>query len=277
MSKTLPSIYILFAIFLWSFLGVIVRLSGVEVHILIFYSVIVSLIVHTAILSSKNYRKDIPSIKKIKYPLLIGFVSLLNTFSYFYAFKHTTIANAVLTHYTAPVIVAFLAHFFLKERLTIKIFIAIVAASIGLLAMFKGLSFEGHSTGVIAGTFSGFTYAVIVILLRIHSREFNPLVLNFLSNSVIAIMLAPFIREFPLNALWSFIVMGIVHSTIAPVLYFKGLKTVAANRTAILGYLEPVSAILLSMVFFNELPGKCSIIGGLLIIFSGYLALRGEK
>jgi len=278
MSKMQPSIYILLAIFLWSSLGIIVRLSGVAVHVLIFYSVIVSLIFQAAILSNKKYRKDIPSIKKIKYPLLIGFVSLLNTFSYFYAFKHTTIANAVLTHYTAPVIVAFLAHFFLKERLTIKIFIAIVTASIGLLTMFKGLSFEGnHATGIIAGTFSGFAYAVIVILLRIHSREFNPLVLNFLSNSVIAIMLAPFIREFPVNALWSFIFMGIVHSTIAPVLYFKGLKIITANRTAILGYLEPVSAILLSIVFFNELPGKGSIIGGLLIIFSGYLTLKEKQ
>ena len=49
--------------------------------------------------------------------------------------------------------------------------------------------------------------------------------------------------------------MGIVHSTVAPILYFKGLQTVTANRAAVLGYLEPVSAILFSMVFLNEKPG----------------------
>ncbi|MDP3261072.1 MAG: hypothetical protein Q8M34_10910 [Thermodesulfovibrionales bacterium] len=45
MNRMMPSLYILLAIFLWSGLGIIVRLSGVEVHILIFYSVITALIV----------------------------------------------------------------------------------------------------------------------------------------------------------------------------------------------------------------------------------------
>ena len=58
MNGILPSLYILFAIFLWSSLGVVVRLSGVDVHILIFYSVVVSLIVQGIILSGKNYRKE---------------------------------------------------------------------------------------------------------------------------------------------------------------------------------------------------------------------------
>ena len=37
---------------------------------------------------------------------------MLNNLSFFYAFQNTTIANAVLTHYTAPIIVAFLAQSF---------------------------------------------------------------------------------------------------------------------------------------------------------------------
>ncbi|MFA4829254.1 MAG: EamA family transporter [Thermodesulfovibrionales bacterium] len=41
-----------------------------------------------------------------------------------------------------------------------------------------------------------------------------------------------------------------------------------------LGYIEPVSAIILSMIFLSEMPGINSIIGGVLIIFSGYLTLR---
>ena len=70
--------------------------------------------------------------------------------------------------------------------------------------------------------------------------------------------------------------MGIVHSTVAPILYYKGLQTVTANRAAVLGYLEPVSAILFSMVFLNEIPHLYSFFGGVLILFSGYLTIRGE-
>jgi len=68
--------------------------------------------------------------------------------------------------------------------------------------------------------------------------------------------------------------MGIVHSTIAPVLYYKGLQTVTANRAAVLGYLEPVCAIIFSMIFLREVPGIYSLAGGALIIFSGYLTVR---
>jgi drug/metabolite transporter (DMT)-like permease len=271
----MASLYILLAIFLWSSLGVVVRLSGVEIHILIFYSVVVSIIVQGIILSRKDCRKEIPGINKLKYPIILGFFLLLNTFTYFYAFKHTTIANAVLTHYTAPVIVAFLAPLLLREVITRRLIIVIIMASIGLWIMLDGFSFkEDQTAGIMAGLFSGLAYAIIIIFVRMYAWNFNPLVLAFFSNATIAILLAPFIREIPLNALWSFLLMGIVHSTIAPILYYKGLQYVTANKAAVLGYLEPVSAIIFSILFLNEMIGINSLIGGMLIIFSGYLTLR---
>ncbi len=271
----MANLYILLAIFLWSSLGVVVRLSGIEIHILIFYSLVVAVIVQGIFVSQKKYRKDLPDIKQFKYPIVLGFASLLNTFTFFYAFKNTTIANAVLTHYTAPVIVAFLAPFFLKEKITKKIIVVLVLASIGLWIMLDGFSLEeSQMMGIISGLISGITYAIIIIFLRMHSQKFNPLILAFFTNITIALLLIPFIKEFPLKALWSFLFMGIIHSTIAPILYFKGLQYVSANRAAVLGYLEPVCAIIFSMLFLRELPGINSIIGGMLIIFSGYLVLR---
>lgn len=270
------SVYILSAILLWSSLGVVVRLSGVEIHILMFYSLVVSLIVQGIILSRKTYRKEIPGIGMLKYPVILGFFSFLNTFTYFYAFKNSTIANAVLTHYTAPVIVAFLAPLFLKEVITRRIVIAIIIASIGLWIMLDGFSFkENQMAGIMAGLVSGLAYAIIIIFLRIQSQNFNPLVLAFFTNVTITILLLPFIREFPLKALWSYLFMGIVHSTIAPILYFKGLQHVTANRAAVLGYIEPVGAIIIGIIFLSEHPPSISLVGGALIIFSGYLTLRG--
>ncbi|HKZ57492.1 MAG TPA: EamA family transporter [Thermodesulfovibrionales bacterium] len=270
------SVYILSAILLWSSLGVVVRLSGVEIHILMFYSLVVSLIVQGIILSRKTYRKEIPGIRMLKYPMILGFFSFLNTFTYFYAFKHTTIANSVLTHYTAPVIVAFLAPLFLKEVITRRIVIAIIIASIGLWIMLDGFSFkENQMAGIMAGLVSGLAYAIIIIFLRIQSQNFNPLVLAFFTNVSITMLLAPFVREIPLKALWSYLFMGIVHSTIAPILYFKGLQHVTANRAAVLGYIEPVGAIIIGIIFLSEHPPSISLVGGALIIFSGYLTLRG--
>jgi drug/metabolite transporter (DMT)-like permease len=271
----MASFFILLAIFLWSSLGVVVRVSDVEIHILIFYSLLVSVIAQGIILSGKQYRHELLDIKNLKYPVMLGIISFTNTFLFFYAYKNTTIANAVLTHYTAPVFVAFLAPFLLKERITRKIIIVILLASAGLWIMLDGFSIQKNQMmGIAAGLASGVAYAFIVIFLRMHSQKFTPLVLAFFANMTIIVLLAPFIREFPLHAAGSYLFMGIIHSTIAPILYYRGLQEVTANRAAVLGYLEPVCAIIISMIFLYEMPGIHSIIGGLLIIFSGYLTLR---
>jgi drug/metabolite transporter (DMT)-like permease len=93
---------------------------------------------------------------------------------------------------------------------------------------------------------------------------------------IVAILL-PFVKVFPVDALWSFVLMGVVHSTVAPIVYFKGLSLVEANRTAILGYLEPVGAVVFGMIFLNEYPKAVSLIGGGLIIFSGYITLIQKR
>jgi len=270
-------LYILLAIFLWSSQGVVVRLSGVEVHILLFYSQLVSVILQGLIVSQKKYRSEINGLNKPATPLILAIFLMLNNLAFFYAFQNTTIANAVLTHYTAPIIVAFLAAVFLGEKVTGRLIISIAVASTGLWILLDGFSIsDTHVYGIAAGLLSGLSYAIIIILSRSYARHFSPVVLSFLANTCIVLMLLPFIRVFPLHAWRSLLIMGIVHSTFAPILYFKGLRTVTANRAAVLGYLEPVSAILFSMVFLNEIPGLYSFFGGVLILFSGYLTIRGE-
>lgn len=279
-------VYILSSIFLWSSLGLIIRFSGVPVHLLIFFSSSVSVIITGVILLLRGRKKEIPEVKGLLHLLILGPLSLLNTFSFFYAYKNTSIANTVLTHYTAPLLVAVLAPVFLKERLTRKVLVAILIASLGLWVMF-GMSAsqfmnlikagDKNTGGILAGLFSGFTYAVVVIIMRVLSQSFHPLVMTFSQNLIIAAILLPF-AEIPPNfssVVWAFALMGVVHSTVGPILYFKGLQKVTANRAATLGYLEPVCAIILGAIFLGEAVSYKTITGGALILFSGYLTLRG--
>lgn len=276
-SPKMGYLYILLAIFLWSSQGVVVRLSGVEVHILLFYSQLVSVILQGLIVSQKKYRAEITGLNKLSHPFILGIFLMLNNLAFFYAFQNTTIANAVLTHYTAPIIVAFLAAAFLGEKVTGRLITAITVASAGLWILLDGCSISAaQGYGIAAGLASGLSYAIIIILSRSYARHFSPVVLSFLANSCVVVMLLPFIRVLPLHAWRSLLIMGIVHSTVAPILYYKGLQTVTANRAAVLGYLEPVSAILFSMVFLNEVPHLYSFFGGVMILFSGYLTVRGE-
>lgn len=280
-------IYIIISIFLWSSLGIVIRLSGVPVSVLIFVSCLISSALMGIIIIKKGLRKDFPNKRSFVGLLVLAIVSLLNTFSFFYSYQNTTIANAVLTHYTAPIMVALLAPIFLKERLTLRIILAVIFATFGLwimldvsLSSFYKLLIAGdrNTAGIFAGLFSGFAYAVLVIIIRKLAPTFNPIVMAFFQNLLIALFIFPFIR-FPeniLSAFWAFMFMGIVHSTIAPILYFRGMKVVKANRAAILGYLEPVCAILLGLIFLRELISFKTIIGGFLIILSGYITIKGK-
>lgn len=277
--------YILSAIFLWSSLGIVIRVSGVPVHILIFFSSLISALITGLLFLKKEYRQEMPGGRGLAYLIIIGPLSLLNSFSFFYAYKNTSVANAVLTHYTAPIIVAFLAPVLLKEKITPRILIAVALATSGLwimlnmsAAQFLGLIIAGdrNTGGILAGLLSGLTYAVIIILFRIFSQNYHPIVLTFSQNMVIPLILLPFvdITIDTARALWAFAIMGIVHSTIAPLLYFRGMRDVTANRAAILGYLEPVCAIILGVIFLGEGINYKTLMGGSLILFSGYLTIR---
>jgi drug/metabolite transporter (DMT)-like permease len=271
----ISQISILLAIFLWSSLGVIFRLSDLPVHVFLFYSLVIAVSVQSLIALKKGYIKEIKDRKELAAPVLLGLVSLFNSLAFFYAFRTTTISNAVLTHYTAPIIVAFLAVLFLREKITKMLIGAIATSSIGLWIMLDGVSVQqGNMIGILSGLASGVAYAVIIILARMYAGHYRPFMLTYIVNITIMVCLAPFVREFPVHAAWSFLIVGLVHSIIAPVLYYRGLQEVSASRAAVLGYLEPVSAILLSMVFLSEMPGQNSLLGGALILCSGYMTIK---
>lgn len=281
--------YILSAIVLWSSLGIAIRLSSMPVQILIFASNLISTVLIGLLFINKEFRATVPRGKAFFYLLIMGPISLINTFSFFYAYKTTSIANAVLTHYTAPVIVAFLAPVFLRERLTARVLVSVALATVGLWIMldvsvpdFIRLVRAGdeNTGGILSGLFSGFAYAVLIITFRVLAQNFHPLVMTFFQNSMIALLLLPFVRvpgSVAVSDFWIFAAMGIVHSTIAPVLYFKGLGLVTSNRAAILGYLEPVCAIMLGVVFLGETVTFKTVIGGVMILFSGYLTIKDKQ
>lgn len=273
------------AIFLWSSLGVVIRLSGMPVTVLMFYAAVISALTTGSMLLLKRDLIRGISLRSVAPLFVLAPVSLINTFTFFYAYKNTTIANAVLTHYTAPVIVAFLAPLILKERFTLRTIIAALIASAGLWIML-GVSPEEfyhsllngskNSLGIISGLFSGLAYAMVIILIRRLAPQYHPVVMTFFQNTLIAIMLLPFSGTSAdlVRGLWAFLIMGIIHSTIAPILYFYGMKTVTATKGGLLGYLEPVFSIILGVIFLDELVGIKTFIGGALVLFSGYLTIR---
>ncbi len=278
-------IRILLAVVLWSTVGLVIRYAGQPVSILIFFSCVISATTLGLYLLSQKRKISLRGLRPFPTLVVLGPVSLINTFSFYFAYQHTSVANAVLTHYTAPIFVALLAPLFLKERPSARTVISVALAPAGLWIMlgisaehFFGLFFPGddNTAGIMAGLLSGFSYGLLIIILRLLAPLFAPLVMTFCQTAVIARLLLPFIRipAGSSSAWWAIAIMGTVHSIAAPVLYFRGMKDVTAFTASILGYLEPVCVIILGIIFLNESVGLSTVVGGLMILFSGYITFK---
>ena len=66
--------------------------------------------------------------------------------------------------------------------------------------------------------------------------------------------------------------VGIVHTGVAYMLYFNSIKNLPAQTIAILSYLDPVIAIILSVVILRETLGIYGLIGAILILGSTFIS-----
>ncbi|MFV1976650.1 MAG: DMT family transporter [Candidatus Scalindua sp.] len=281
---------IISAILIWSSLGIFVRKIALPNADIIFYSAVIAGLVQFFMVSLtgrlKKTIRDKNSANSIFLLILLPVCFLGNTLLFYFAFTHTTIANAVLTHYTAPIFVALMAPVFLKEKILKTAWFAIILSSLGLwLILGAPASGEGifpedsESRGIIAGVISGFAYALLILIIRGIASQFSALFIIFIQNSLVALLLLPFVLNInlTLESLPYILILGIVHSTVAPLLYVQGFRSVKANEAAILGYLEPIGAILLAWIFLNEIPEIKAILGGALILYSGFMIIRNKK
>ncbi|MDF1554205.1 MAG: DMT family transporter [Deferrisomatales bacterium] len=214
---------------------------------------------------------------------LIGVFFLVNNVAYLTALQLTTVANAVLTHYTAPVFVALAAPFTLGERRLPFTPAALLLSMVGVGLLLPGVELQlgdRHLQGLAMGLVSGVAYAALVLLARHYSLRVAVLPLIFMQNLVVTVALLPLgVRLGPLGAstLGILALLGLVHATVGGVLYLVGIRRVRAQAAAILGYLEPLGAVLLAAWFLGEQPGALALVGGTLILVAGALVVWDEN
>ncbi len=280
---------IIAAILIWSSLGIFIRKLDLPNHFIIFYTAVIAGTIQLILLLTRGLlKKAAKTDRKATSTLLLvlsPFCFMANTLLFYFAFRNTTIANAVLTHYTAPVFVAILAPLLLKETIHKTTWIAIILSSIGLWLILAATSsasgpINGNREilGILAGALSGLAYAFLILIIRSIASLYSSLFITFIQNGIVALVLLPFVFTipFPAKSLPYLLTMGVVHSTIAPLLYVQGFRSVKANEAAILGYFEPVGAIILALIFLQEVPGMAALLGGALILYSGYVIVRAR-
>ncbi len=271
---------------LWSTWGVIVKKLQLDAVQIVFFTTFFSLpaVVVICLLKFGSFRDNLTGIRQ-NFPLLglLALSLLLNNFFYFAAFNRTSIAISVFTHYTAPLFVALLAPFMLAERFDRRLVVPLLIASFGLAAILAPdwLANPGPEDfiGALCGIASGLAYAFTLMFAKRLTLTLKPLALVFGQSFFISLFLLPFIVYVPAPILslssWIWLLgLGLTHCTLAPLLYLSGLKHIKAQYAAIIGYLEPLAAVLLGLLLVHETPSTSIWFGGLLILFSGAIITR---
>lgn len=267
---------------LFGFNVVFARVIGLPSPILLFYRYVFAAFTLGIFLFVRRGKINFPKTQKGNI-LLLGLFNTLTALLAFYAFVYTTIANAEILLYASPIYILVLAPIFLKEKIEKTTLISLILSFVGIIL----IATSGHSAsssnnlGIISGFLAGIAFSLFYIVSKKMSSSYDGLDLNFYMIALSIIFLTPFLFFVPYELNWYklilLFIMGIQGGALALSLYFQGLKTVKAQHLGILSYLEPLSAVVYAMFIFGEIPGLTTLIGGFLILFSGYRILREQK
>ena len=258
-------------------IGLFVRNIGVSSGELALYRAMLATVLIGLFLLVTRQKIPFRQIRKAVPLLLISGCAMgFNWILLFQAYKYTTVSVATLSYYFAPVLVTLACPVLFREKLGPRQWLCFGMSTLGIL-LITGLgdlhSGSNHLVGILFGLGAACLYAS-VILLNKFIRDVEGIHRSFLQFVAAVVVLAPYVActsGVTLAVLdtkgWIYLlVVGLVHTGIAYCLYFPSLKELPGQNAAILSYIDPLVAVVLSVTVLDESMTPTQILGGLLIL-----------
>ena len=184
--------------------------------------------------------------------------------------------------YTAPMWVVVFARIFFKEQLTPFKITALLGASAGVSRLSLsggGLPEGGDRWGIVCGLLAGFLYGVHFLFGKIYLQRVSPIAIYLYSLLAGSLAMLPIVDFTPARspADWGALCgLGFICTYTAYQFYCAGLKRLEAGRMALVCNLEPVLAIVLAMLLWDE---RFSALGGLgiMLVLGGVCLVMLDK
>lgn len=228
------------------------------------------------------------TVKELLLIIPAGIFMFLCAFTYYLALESTTIATATVLMYTSPVYVLLFSVLFLKEKLTVTKVVA-VAVMLAGMALVSGIAggMDFNFRGVFFAILAGVLYAAYNIVAKIEMRRgtdpVTAMIYCFLVMGVMASVFAdvPQMAQIALQGetgriLLLLVGMGALTCAMPYLFYTVALKYVPAGTASALGLIEPMAAIIYSMVFFNE-PLTVPLAVGVVLILGAVFVISRMK
>ena len=210
--------------------------------------------------------------------LMLGF----NWILLFESYRYTTIAVATLCYYLAPILVVAVSPLVFRERLGLFRALCVAAALAGMVfvsgAAEGGLPSPGQAKGIALALGAALLYAAIVIVNK-KMQGISGLERTVVQLGISALVLLPYnllTVQGPLpapepSALVLLLAVGVLHTGLAYYLYFGCMEELPSQTVAILAYVDPVTAVLLSALALKEPMSAGMWLGAVLVIAAAVL------
>ena len=212
---------------------------------------------------------------------ITGMIMGANWMLLFEAYNYTTVAIATLCYYMQPAIVILLSPFIFREKLSPKKLLCVIVSVIAM-TLVAGIWDESRTAvnlhGVLLGLGAALCYSLVVVLNKLNQVEdaYEKTVIQLLSASAVMIpyMLSSnslTVERISMFSILMLLLVGVVHTGLAYALYFSSMQDLPAQSVAILSYLDPITALLLSAVLLCEQLSATALLGAVLIIGAALL------
>lgn len=270
-------IKIIFSMVVFGTMGILVKnikLSSGEIALFRAIIATVAIIIYKLISGNKivfkKLKKDLPIL------FLSGAAMGFNWIFLFEAYNYTTVSIATLSYYFAPVIVMIVCPILFREKITIKQIICFFMSTVGLIMVIGVGGMEksnSNSIGIGFGLAAAVLYATVIILNKFikNVTGIDRTLIQFFAAIIVLIPYITLTTGINIGSLdkigiISIIILGLLHTGICYCLYFASLKDLRGQEAAILSYIDPLVAIIVSVTILGEGINSIQIIGGVMIL-----------
>lgn len=234
------------------------------------------------IICIKRMRLSMAAIhKNLLWLSLSGIFLGFNWILMFESYHYTSVAVSTLCYYMAPIIVILLSPL-LKEKLTARKILCVLAALAGMICLsgvLQELPTGKELKGIFLALIAAMMYAAIVMLNK-KLQNISAYEKTVTQLGISALVLIPYCLftvnviqlDFSGLTLPFLVILGVVHTGFTYFLYFGAMEHVSAQTTAIISYIDPVVAVLCSVLLLQEPMLASEGIGALLILGAAFVS-----
>ena len=259
--------------------------SGMDLFSVLFFRYLIAIPILAVML--KIRRRDFSIEKKDISPLIIlGILFALSSITLFSSYHHMDAGIASTILFVYPIIVALIMFIFFNEKISVKTMICIAVALLGIALLCK--SGEGavvSTKGVLFVLGSSLSYAIYIVYVnksRIKKMATIKVTLYVLAVGWIIFAIKSLISGVlttpPADKWWlwgNIIALSIFPTVISLICTTEAIQYIGSTPTAILGVLEPVTAVFFGIVVFHEVMTTRIAIGLILVITSVTFVVAG--